>query len=99
MTKRPQNNPIKAEFRRLQEASTPWWAHSFDVLFKCLSLALLPFRMAVLAAEALVAFAFAALIVAAYLWYQGTIPDTVVASFLGSLGERLLGIIEAAGIM
>ncbi|NTF17221.1 hypothetical protein G6L37_02095 [Agrobacterium rubi] len=99
MSKRPQNNPIKAEFSRLQSASTPWWAHSFDVFTRCVALSVLPFRMAVLAAEAVVAFAFAAVIVAGYLWYTGVIPDSTVAGILSSLGERLIGIIEASGVL
>lgn len=99
MSKRPQNNPIKAEFSHLQAASTPWWAHSFDVFTKCVTLAILPFRMIVLAAEAVVALAFAGLLVTAYLWYQGVIPDSLVASFLAGMGERLIGIIEASGVL
>lgn len=99
MSKRPQNNPIKAEFSRLQAASTPWWAHSFDVMTKCVALAILPFRMAVLAAEAVVALAFAGLIVTAYLWYSGAISDSLVASFLAGIGDRLIGIIEASGVL
>jgi hypothetical protein len=99
MSKRPQNNPIKAEFNRLQAASTPWWAHSFDVFFKCVALAVLPLRMAVLAAEALVAFSMAGLIVAIYLWWTGVIPDSAVTELLASLGERLIRIIEASGLL
>lgn len=99
MAKRPQNNPIKAEFSRLQSASLPWWAHTFDVATRCIVLAVLPFRMIVLAAEAVVAMAFAGMIVAGYLWYTGVIADSVVASLLGGIGERLIGIIEASGVL
>lgn len=99
MSKRPQNNPIKAEFNRLEAASTPWWAHAFSVFTRCAALAVLPFRMAVLAAEAIVAFTFAGLVVAGYLWWQKIIPDSVVTELLGKLGERIIGIIESSGIL
>lgn len=99
MSKRPQNNPIKAEFSRLQAASMPWWGHTFDVATRCVAIAVLPFRMIVLAAEALVALAFAGMIVAGYLWYTGVIADGVVASLLGGIGDRLIGIVEASGVL
>lgn len=99
MSKRPQNNPIKAEFNRLEAASTPWWAHTFSVLARCVTLAVLPFRMAVLAAEAVVAFTFAGLVVAAFLWYKEIIPDSAVTELLVSLGNRLIAIIENSGLI
>jgi hypothetical protein len=99
MSKRPQNNPIKAEFNRLEAASTPWWAHGFSVFGRCVELAILPFRMAVLAAEAIVAFTFAGLVVAGYLWYKGVIPDAAVTELLAGLGNRLISIIENSGLI
>jgi hypothetical protein len=99
MSKRPQNNPIKAEFNRLEAASTPWWAHAFSVFGHCVSMAILPFRMAVLVAEAVVAFTFAGLVVAGYLWYKGVIPDSAVTELLAGLGNRLIAIIENSGLI
>jgi hypothetical protein len=98
-TKRPQNNPIKAEFNRIEAASTPWWANAFSVFSTCVTLAILPFRMVVLAAEAIVALTFAGLIAVVYLWYNGMIPDSTVTELLGSLGNRLIGIIENSGLI
>ncbi len=99
MSKRPQNNPIKAEFNRLEAASMPWWSHSFDVFCRCVEMAIMPFRMAILAAEAIVAFTFAGLVVAGYLWYKGIIPDSTVTELLAQIGERLIGIIESSGLL
>lgn len=99
MSKRPQNNPIKAEFNRLEAASTPWWAHAFSVFGRCFAMAFLPFRMAVLAAEAVVAFTFAGIVVAGFLWYKGVIPDSAVTELLAALGNRLIAIIENSGLI
>lgn len=99
MSKRPQNTSVKSEFNRLEAASTPWWSHSFMVFSKCLELAVLPFRMFVLAAEAVVAVTFASLIIAGYLWYTKVIPDNFIVEILSSVGTRLITIIETSGII
>jgi hypothetical protein len=33
------------------------------------------------------------------LWYIGYIPDQTVAEVLGSVGQRLLGILEGTGLL
>lgn len=99
MSKRPPNSSVRSEFNRLEAASTPWWAQSFAVMSRCVDLAILPFRVFVLAAEAVVAVTFAALIVTGYLWYTKVIPDTVVVDVLTSVGTRLLAIVEASGLI
>jgi hypothetical protein len=97
--KRPQNNSVKAEFNRIEAASTPWWAHGFSVFFKCIMIAVLPLRIAVLIAEAAVAFAFVAFGVTLYLVYKQIIPDSFVAEQLSYVGGRLLGIVQSSGVL
>lgn len=97
--KRPQNNSVKAEFNRLEAASSPWWAQAFDVFYKCVMIAILPLRIAVLLAEAAVAFAFVAFGVTLYLVYMEIIPDSVIAQQLSYVGGRILGIIQSSGVI
>lgn len=99
MSKRPQNNSVRSEFNRLEAASSPWWARSFEVAARCVELAILPFRMFVLAAEAVVAVSFASLVIAGYLWWKGIITDSFVAEQLTVVGARLIAIIEASGLI
>lgn len=98
MSKRPPST-VRNEFSRLEAASQPWWAQAPSVAWRCVQIAILPLRLYVLLAEALVTTTFAAVIVLAFLLYKGYIPDSVVAEQLGYVGNRVLGIVQASGIL
>lgn len=98
MSKRPPS-PVRNEFSRLEGAASPWWAAAPTVAWQCIQVAILPLRLFVLAAEAVVAASFAGIIVAVALWWKGYIPDSLVAEHLGAVGSRLLGIIQSSGIL
>ena len=98
MSKNPQSS-VRNEFNRLEAASLPWWSQALPVLVACVSFAVMPLKLAVLAAEAVVAFAFAGLAAAVAAWWLGYIPDATVAQQMGILGERLLRIVESSGLI
>lgn len=98
MTKRP-TSAVRNEFSRLEGASLPWWALAPSVAWRCIQIVLLPLRLYVLLAEAIVTTTFAAIIVFTYLLWKGYIPDALVAEQLGVVGNRILGIVQASGIL
>jgi hypothetical protein len=98
MTKRPPS-PVRNEFSRLEGASLPWWAVAPSVAWRCIQIAILPLRLYVLIAEAIVTTTFASIIIFLYLLYKGYIPDALVAEQLGIVGNRILGIVQASGIL
>lgn len=90
---------VRPDLDRIVTAGRPWWADAPDVAAKCLTLAFAPVRYAALVAEAIVSLVFVALFGVVGLWWAGYIPDAVVASYLGQLGDRALAILQASGII
>jgi len=90
---------VRPDLDRIVAAGRPWWAEAPDVAAKCLSLAFAPVRYAALAAEAAVSLAFVAVFGTVGLWWTGYIPDEVVASYLGQVGDRALAILQASGLL
>jgi hypothetical protein len=65
----------------------------------CLTVASPPLKLNALAADTAVSLCFLAVFGSVGLWYAGYIPDQTVADILGSIGERLLAILEGTGLL
>lgn len=96
---RPQSNGVREELSRIEAASSPWWAALPSVASKCAAAVIAPFRLVVLAAEAVVAVTFAGAIAVAAAWWTGRISDQAVAEVMGAVGKRLLSIAQSSGVI
>lgn len=90
---------VRPDLDRIAAAGRPWWADAPDVAAKCLAFAFAPFRYAAMAADAAVSLAFVSVFGTIVLWWAGYIPDSVVASYLGQVGDRALAILQASGVL
>lgn len=100
---RPAKTPARSSARndldRIEATGTPWWAHAPSVAMTCATVIAAPFRALALVADTAVSLCFLAVLGSVGLWYAGYIPDQTVAQILGSVGERLLAILEGTGLL
>ncbi|MDW9481201.1 hypothetical protein GOB57_21380 [Sinorhizobium meliloti] len=97
--KTPPRSSARNDLDRIEATGTPWWAHAPSVAMTCLTIVAAPFRLLALAADTAVSLCFLAAFGIVGLWYAGYIPDQAVADFLGSVGERLLSILEGTELL
>lgn len=97
--KAPPRSSARNDLNRIEATGSPWWANAPSVAMTCLTVAVAPFKLLALAADTAVSLCFLAVFGAVGLWYTGYIPDQTVADILGSVGERLLSILEGTGLL
>ncbi|MBY3155524.1 hypothetical protein HFO56_24665 [Rhizobium laguerreae] len=102
-TPRPAKTPARSSARndldRIEATGNPWWAQAPSVAMTCLTVTVIPLKLLALAADTAVSVCFLAVFGSVGLWYIGYIPDQTVAEVLGSVGQRLLGILEGTGLL
>lgn len=92
--------PVKSDQRISQTVVVdPWWGKFPDILWKCSLVVISPIRFALFIADAVVSLTFVALIGAIGLWYFGYIPDALIAKYVGDLGNRIISILNATGVL
>ncbi len=76
----------------------PWWMATPSVLMQTLIVLLAPFRLITFLVETVISLTALAVIVAATLWWIGTIPDEMVLSVLLTLITRASRIAGGLGL-
>lgn len=103
---RPRVEPVQPSDRsrrqaadRVREAQSPWYFSAPKVLLACAKLTFAPFALLVKVAELCMALVVIGIVVVGAAWYLGYITDTEVMGALKPLGDRLLGMVQAAGLL
>jgi hypothetical protein len=98
-TKTATRQTTRNDLDRIEAAATPWWTQLPTVAMMCFTVSVAPFKLLALVADTAVSLCFLAIFGAVGLWYLGYIPDQTVANALGSVGTRLLAILEGTGLL
>lgn len=94
-----QGQTVKPDLNRIASVGRPWWSEAPEIAHKCLVLIFSPFRFAAMALDMLVSLVFLSFFGVIGLWWLGYISDATVAHFIGSLGNRVLSIIQSSGVL
>lgn len=84
---------------RAAETASPWWFSAPKVLLTCGRVAFLPFTLAVKVAELAMATVILGIVAVGGAWYLGYITDKNVVDALKPVGDRLLAMVQGAGLL
>lgn len=84
---------------KLREAQAPWYFSAPKVLLACFRVAFAPFNLLVKVAELLVALVVLGIVAVIAAWYLGYITDADVIAAMKPIGDRLLQMVQSAGML
>ena len=103
---RPRVEPVQSADRgrrqavdRLREAQSPWYFDVPRVLMACLRLSFAPFALLVKLAELCTSLIVLGIVAIGAAWYLGYITDADVIEAVKPLGDRLLSMVQSAGLL
>jgi len=97
--RKPVGNPLQGLMDTTQAAGRPWWSETFYVAVVCMKLIYVPVKVIGDVANTLVALAFIGVFAVLGLTMVGYIPDAVVVKYLAMVGDRVLSLIQASGLL
>lgn len=97
--RKPAGSPIQGLVNATQAAGRPWWADAFSVGTICAKAIYAPVRIIGDIANTLVAVTFVGVFAIIGLILAGYIPDAVVVKYLAMVGDRVLELVQASGLL
>jgi hypothetical protein len=97
--RKPVGNPLQGLVNATQAAGRPWWAETFYVAAVCAKTIYAPVRIVGDVANTLVALTFVGVFALVGLVLAGYIPDAVIVKYLSMVGDRVLSLIQASGLL
>lgn len=99
---RPEVRPLRTQRQRsldIAEVGRPWFFAAPSIMVWCAKIAFLPFNMAVKIAELVLAGVILGIVGIAAAWYFHLLSDQEVMLALKPVGDRLLQMVQAAGVL
>lgn len=97
--RKPVGNPLQGLVNATQAAGRPWWAEAFYVAAICAKTIYVPFKVIGDVANTLVALTFVGVFAVIGLIIAGYIPDAVIVKYLSMVGDRVLSLVQASGLL
>jgi hypothetical protein len=97
--RKPVGNPVQGLVDTTRAAGRPWWAEAFYVAAVCAKLIYMPVKIIGDVANTLVALIFVGVFSLIGLVAGGYIPDAVVIKYLAMVGDRVLSLVQASGLI
>jgi hypothetical protein len=97
--RKPVGNPLQGLVNATQAAGRPWWGEAFYVASICVKTIYVPLKVIGEVANTLVALTFVGVFTLVGLVAAGYIPDAVIIKYLAMVGDRVLSLVQASGLL